>query len=98
MGTYFSTPPMQWIPACLLVHLLMRVWLEAKGDRLPEREWRVKEWELRVRFAHPVVAWVGLKEGERGRGVPFRAPCANNGGPYAFRSRALSRVRGAEEG
>ena len=98
MGTYFSAPPMQWIPVCLLAHVLMRVGLEAKGDRLPERGRRVKEWELHVRFAHPVVAWVGLKEGERGRGVPFRAPCANKGGLYAFRSRALSRVRGAEEG
>ena len=76
----------------------MRVGLEAKGDRLPERGWRVIEWGLRVQFAHPVVAWVVLKEGERGKGVPSRAPCANKGGTYTFRSRALSRVRRAEEG
>ena len=50
------------------------VGLEAKGGRFPGRGWRVKEWGLRVRFVHLVVAWVGLKEGERGRGVSFCVP------------------------
>ena len=70
------------------------VGLEAKGGRLPEQGQQVKEWGLHVRFAHPVVAWVGPKEGERGRGVslpplskrrgalrfPFTCPVSREGG------------------